>query len=114
VNVKLFLLWVLVAGMGRPAFAASEPGADGKAGFGDRVISSSIKLMAKTYVMTTDIEKLKRKHIAQMRQMDDEEFYVKYANTLGVIDESAPLRTMCGIEGDINRAGWEKLVTGLD
>jgi hypothetical protein len=113
-SLKLFLLWVMVAVMAGPACAAGAPGTEEKTGFGDRVISSSIKLMAKTYVMTTDLEKLKRKHITQMRQMDDEEFYVRYANTLGVIDESAPLRKICGIGGNLDRAGWEKLVAGLD
>lgn len=95
------------------AFGASS-GSQEKTGFNDTVIASTVKLTAKTYVLTTDIEKLKRKHIGQINSMDDETFSVMYANTLGVMCESPRVKAKFGVPDDMGREDAIKLIQGLD
>lgn len=93
--------------------ATSDPAAE-KASFNDKVVSSTVKLMAKTYVMTTDLEKLKRKHTAQIKSMDDETFSVMYANSLGVIYESPRMKEKFNVPEDMDREEAVKFIQGLD
>lgn len=88
--------------------------ARGKAGLDDRVIGSTVKLMAKAYVLAADVEKLKRKHIAQIREMDDDTFYASYANTLGVIAESPEICRSLAFVRPITREQVIERIAALD
>jgi hypothetical protein len=96
---------VLMAGT---ALAAN---AENKENFGDRVVGSSIKLMAKTYVLTADLEKLKRTHTARIDGMDDESFRFAYGRTIAVVEASPRLRNEAGL---MDRRRARELIAGLD
>ncbi len=85
-----------------------------KTPFDDRMIGSSVKLMAKAYILTADIEKLKKHHAARIRGMDDDSFRVQYANTLGVIEESPGLRERFGLGAYMDREAMVATVEGLN
>lgn len=95
------------------AVCNAQTGAE-KPGFQETVIGSSFKLMAKTYVLTTDLEKLKKKHITQIQSSGEDEFRFIYAKTLGVIAESPRLKSDFGLDAYMDRDGAVDKLKGLN
>jgi hypothetical protein len=51
----------------------------------DKMIGATFKALAKAFVLTTDIDRLKRNNIGALERMDDEKFKKRYAEVYEVI-----------------------------
>lgn len=72
---KVFALLLFCAVLFNGYIFAQEPAAS----LEDKIISSTFKVLAKAFVLTTDIDKLKRENIAKLAKMDDEKFQMRYS-----------------------------------
>jgi hypothetical protein len=56
----------------------------------DKIIGSMFKILAKTFVVTVDIDKLKKNNIEKLNKMDEEKFRRRYAKVYEVIKDLPP------------------------
>ncbi|MCR4338154.1 MAG: hypothetical protein NUV91_10155 [Candidatus Omnitrophica bacterium] len=106
---QIFVMMVLILCFSRAAFA--QP----KASNEDKIISATFKTLAKAFVATTDIEKLKKKNIDKLNKMDEEKFKKKYAETYKIIkDLPAPLKTRYGIIDKMTKEHAVRNIHSLD
>ncbi len=68
----------------------------------ERLISSTFKTLAKTYVSASDMEKLKKNTLESMAGLDTGEFRAKYPRTLQLIGESPALAKQFGLRPDMS------------
>lgn len=72
--------------------------AQDKLGLDDRIIASTFKGLAKAFVASSDIKKLKKDGIAKLEKMDEEKFKARYRKVFAVIKNLPPmLRLQYGI-----------------
>lgn len=64
--------------------------AEDKASPSEALIGSTFKILAKAFVATTDIEKIKKENIAKLNKMDEEKFRARYAEVYQVIKSLPP------------------------
>ncbi len=72
--------------------------ADGITGLSDNAIAGTIKTLAKVFVQTIDLEKVKTKHIESLLKMNEAKFQKRYTKIYDVL-KSIPLelRTHYGV-----------------
>lgn len=75
------LVLLLIAGLyfNVYAFGQEEPRME------DRLISSTFKTLGKTFVLMSDIKKLKKDNIAKLSNMDDDKFRMRYAKVYEIV-----------------------------
>ena len=67
----------------------------------DRLISSTFKTLAKTYIAATDFNALKKNTLARLEQLDTGSFHERYPRTLQIITDAPALKTQFGLRGDM-------------
>lgn len=70
--------------------------------FEDRLISSTFKTLAKTYINTADLNKLKNNTIASLKSLDSESFHQRYPYTLQMIKDAPVLEKQYGLRPDMS------------
>lgn len=81
----------------------------------DRLISSTFKTLAKTFVTAVDIKKLKKDNIAKLNKMDKEKFQKRYLKVYEVIkDLPFSLKVRYGVTRQMNKERAIKIVEALD
>ncbi len=106
---KILLGLLLSAGFSGVVLAGGDDAVD------VRVIGGTFKTLARGYVVTADIEKLKAGKIARIEHMRDDWFAEKYAELYEVI-KGMPLkiRTRYGVTEHLTRAQAVRIIRGLD
>jgi len=80
-----------------------------------RVIGATFKTLAKGYVATADIERLKAGKIARIEKMKKEWFAAKYAEVYPLLSELPPrLKTKYGVTEGMTKTRAEEIIRGLD
>jgi ATP-dependent protease Clp ATPase subunit len=81
----------------------------------DKVIGGTFKGLAKMYVATCDVNKLKKENIAVMNKMSDEKFNKRYARVYRVIRYMPDkLKSEYGIAENMSREQVIKNINSLD
>jgi hypothetical protein len=93
-----------------PGFAA----AGNAPSMSDKIVGSTMKILAKAYVTTVNLPRLKAKHIERISKMDEQSFRVSYARTLGVIRESPLLKSKFGLNENMGRAEAMERLQAID
>jgi hypothetical protein len=96
--------WVRMISIGAGVFfAVAAFAGEESTWLGDKMIASSVRVMAKTYVRTTNLKKLKRTHIERIKQQDDDTFHTYYTHTLDVIKNSPRLKGEFALDENMSR-----------
>jgi len=74
-----------------------------KESFGEAAVGTTLKVMAKAYVTTMDLKKLKKRHTERIEKMDEQSFQAAYNNTLTIVRYSPKLRSDFGLADDLGR-----------
>lgn len=86
-----------------------------KVGVGDKIVGSTFKTLAKAFVVTTDINKLKKNNIDKLNKMNEEKFKKRYAEVYKVIkDLPAKLKVSYGITKTITKEQIIKDIESLN
>ncbi len=75
-----------------------------KIGMQDQFIASSLKTLAKAYVISLDLEKVKQEHLGPISRMNEAEFRARYAEMFEVIGQSPRLWKEFGISPEMTSA----------
>jgi hypothetical protein len=90
-------------------FAAEQVSAE------DRMIGSTFKALAKTFILFADLDKLKETHINQINKMSEEKFKEEYSKAYKIIkDFPAELQASYGISETMTKARAIKNINSLD
>ena len=87
--LKNMLILALLAGLLSPCYlhAATEPAVD------QQIISAVLKSLARAFIATADIEKIKRENIAKIERMRQDKFEVRRAKIMQAVkDMPAPIK----------------------
>ncbi len=89
--------------------------ADAKPSLEDKLIASTLRTMAKAYVATANMDKLKENNAAKINRMSEERFDRRYAEAYPAL-KSLPsgLRARYGITDHVTRSHVVKTVMSLD
>jgi len=86
-----------------------------KTAWDDKLIAGSFKAMAKAFVATTDVKKLKEANIEKFSKMNEERFRKRYAEAYPVIKELPPkLKERYGIAETMSKEQAVKNIRSLD
>lgn len=89
--------------------------ADQKLSVQDWTISSTLKILAKAYVASSDINALKKKGLAGLDAMSDERFRDKYQKVYLIIkDLPSDIKADYGISESMNKTQAVRIIEGLD
>lgn len=78
--------------------------AQNNSGVQDKLIGSTFKILAKSFVAVTDIDKLKEENIRKINKMDNDKFNKRYAKAYEVIKAlPADIRVAYGIKEGMNK-----------
>ena len=89
--------------------------AEEKTSVGDRIIGSTFKTLAKAFVVTVDIDALKKNNINKLKGMKEDKFKQRYAGVYEVIkDLPANLKVNYGIRENMTREQAIKNLEVLD
>ena len=89
--------------------------ADGVNSFGDNSIAVTIKVLAKAFVQTADLEKIKTKHVKSLLKMNEEKFQKRYSEIYDVLkDIPLELRTHYGVTEHMTKEEVIRDVRSLD
>lgn len=81
----------------------------------DRVVGGAFKTMAKAYIATADVRKLKEDNIKRVERMREDWFAKKYAEVYRVIKDLPPeLRTKYRVKEGMTRSQVVALIRSLD
>jgi len=58
-----------------------------KTNVGDKIIGSTVKTLAKAFVLTINVNALKKKNIDELNKMDEKEFRKRYADVFKIINK---------------------------
>jgi len=90
--MKKFII-ILLLGVASSACFAQED-----VGLQDKIIASTFKTLARTFVAAVDIEKLKEVNAAKINKMDEEKFDKRYAAAYKIIKDLPPdVKTHYGV-----------------
>ena len=108
-TIAAFLIFIF------PLFLPLKVYADNPNNFGDYAIASSIKTMAKAYVQTADLEKLKAKHLKSLSRMTELRFHRHYAQIYNFL-KGIPLsvREEYGLKQDMTKEEALKEIRRVD
>ncbi len=112
----LFLAVFVCSGfISSPAFARVDDASGAQnISFSDRVIGSTFKMLAKTFILAVDLEKLKKHNIAKLRAMDEQKFGRKYLPVYAVITQCPAFQARYGLGREISREQLIKKITALN
>jgi hypothetical protein len=68
----------------------------------ERLISSTFKTLAKTYISAADFSALKKNTLARLEPLDNDSFHEKYPRALKLIDDAPALRKQFGLHSDMS------------
>lgn len=109
--VAATLILLLVAGL----YLQGNIFAQEKVSVEDKIIGSTFKSLAKAYVATADMEKLKKENIAKINKMDEEKFNRRYAKVYNAVkDLPENLKKEYKITEDKSREQAIKDIQSLD
>ncbi len=82
----------------------------------ERVIGSTIKNLAKAYILVADIDKLKKSNVAKLEKMTDAQFYQRYFRVYEIIrDLPQETKSLYGVNEQMTRldviakvSAWDK------
>ncbi len=81
----------------------------------DRAISSTLKILAKAYVASSDMDALKKKGVDDLKTMSEEKFRDKYQEVYIVIkDLPSDIKMDYAISGSMSKEQAVRIVEGLD
>ncbi|MCX5704624.1 MAG: hypothetical protein NTZ92_00915 [Candidatus Omnitrophica bacterium] len=81
----------------------------------DKIIGSTFKTLAKTFVVMVDIDKLKKDNINKLNKMDKEKFIKRYAKAYEVIKDLPPeLKISYGITENMPKEQAIKNIESFD
>ncbi len=112
--MKTVIAVIILLGAAAVAFAADKPAAPApsvkaanaertKTAANEKMVGRTIKILAKTYVRTINLARLKQTHIQRIQGLDDEEYRKTYAYTLALIAESPRLKQEFGLSEEMGR-----------
>jgi len=89
--------------------------ADNLNNFGDYAIAGTVKNLAKAYVQTADLDKLKAKHIKSLLRISEPKFQRHYAEVYDVLkDIPLPLRTEYGLKRSMTKEETIRIIRQID
>lgn len=91
-----------------PALAAE------KTDLTDNIIGSTFKILAKTFISTADIERIKKDNIERITRMDETKFRHRYAKIYSIIEKCPSLRAYCGLEKEATKQQITGKIKSLD
>ncbi|MGE5309290.1 MAG: hypothetical protein ACM3OC_09405 [Deltaproteobacteria bacterium] len=103
VKLSVTVLLALCLCVPGPCRAQQQSDTGKKGAFGEAAVGGALKILAKTYVNTTNIKKLAKRHIKRIEKMDEETFQAYYGRTLSVIKASPRLTTDFGVPAYLTR-----------
>lgn len=108
-RIKIILLLILSLCFQSSIFAKE------KASVPDRIIGSTFKTLAKAFVATTDINKLKKNYIDKLNKMDNEKFKKRYAKVYETLKDLPPhLKAKYGISENMTKEQAIKNIESFD
>jgi len=106
-KVKVILLLTMIFFFQGPASA--------EAGVGEKVLGTTIKSAVKLYVAMRNLEKVKKKIIAEVEKADEKEFRIKYAKLYELAKGLPPdIKATYKITPDMTKAQLIKNVRSVD
>ncbi len=89
--------------------------ADGVSSFGDNSIAVTIKVLAKAFVETADLEKVKAKQIKSLSKMNETKFQKRYTEIYDALKDIPPeLRTRYGVTEHMAKEEAIRNIRSLD
>ena len=96
-------------------FTGAVAQAADQGGMTDAVVGSTFKTMAKAYVVTADLEKIKAQSVKRLGSMSDELFQFKYTRFYRVLgDLPEAVRLQFGLTSGMSRQRAISVVRGMD
>lgn len=107
----LAMILFLAAGLSFPGYIFAKT----KISLQDKIIGSTFKSLAKTFVLASDLENLKRSNIDKINRMDEEKFRKRYARLYEVIKElPASFQVKYGFKEDMTKEEAVKTITSFN
>lgn len=115
-GVFLFNSLIFKAAAAAEKNSRDKNGAQDRAGVSieDRLISYTFKTIAKTFVSTVDINKLKEGNIKKLDKMNEEKFRARYIKAYAVMEKCTFLAVRYGINEKIDKAQAIGIIRALD
>lgn len=112
--MSLFILWLFLLCLNpRICYCEADIKGEEKTNIDDRFISTTIKLMAKAYIATADLEGIKKKQIEKIMHMEEKYFKTSLGKFCGEL-RGTPLEGIYGISGDSTREYVISVIKRLD
>lgn len=81
----------------------------------DYAFASTLKTLAKTFIQTVGVEKLKKKHLKSLHKMSDGKFHKRYAEVFVILkDIPSKLRVEYGINENMSKDKTIAMIERLD
>lgn len=101
--MNLAILWLFLACLDpRICYCEADIKGEEKTNIDDRFISTTIKLMAKAYIATVDLEGIKKKQIEKIMHMEEKDFKARLGKFCGEL-RGTPIEGIYGISGASTR-----------
>jgi hypothetical protein len=98
--MRIRTLLLLLAGLCLGSIALAQEKTD----LQDRLIGSTFKLIAKSYVTMTDLKQLRKNMLGRLEGMSEEELKIKYARTYAAVKSlPAGVKAAYGVNEDMNK-----------
>lgn len=80
----------------------------------DNIIGSTFKTLAKAFVSTSDIEKIKKNNIEKLKKMDEANFRKRYNRIFNTIKDAPFLKDSYGLTQDLTKQEAIEKICSLD
>ncbi|MFA6384904.1 MAG: hypothetical protein WCY10_06010 [Candidatus Omnitrophota bacterium] len=80
----------------------------------DRLVSSTFKTLAKTYITTADFKVLRDNTVKRLQQLDTNSFHQLYPRVLRIVDDAPVLKKELGLRSDMTVSQAIAFVKSLD
>ncbi len=98
--IKISIVLLLIAGLCLGSIALAQE----KAGVQDRLIGSTFKLIARSYVTMTDLKQLRKDMLGRLEGLSEEEIRIKYARIYAAVENlPAGVKTAYGVNEDMDK-----------
>lgn len=80
----------------------------------DNIIGSAFKSLAKAFIATADIEKIKKNNAEKLKKMDEARFRKRYEKVYNIIKDCASLTEAYGLDKDLTKQQAIEKINSLD
>lgn len=106
-KISLFIILIFCC----PGFLFAQE----QVNLGDKIIGSTFKNLAKTFIASADINALKQNNINRLESMDEEKFNRHYAEAYEIIKNlPGELKYQYGISGNLSKQEAIELIRSVD